>query len=876
MKKIGNIGALAPITSYRLLTVLLLFAVSLQSGLRAQSLRGSAPSTVGVGEQFRVQYTLSDTEGSSLSAPSFAGFNVLYGPSTSTQSSIQIINGNISKKSSVTYSYILSCDKAGTYTIEPASITSGGKTLKSQALKITVVDDGSAPSSRSGNSGNSGNSVNSGNSGTSGNAGNSGSSSRVNDLFMTATASRTNVYEQEAILITYKVYTLVQITQLDGKLPTLDGFQIQEIPLPRNKTFELERYNGRNYNSVIWAQYVVFPQKAGKLTIPAITYTATELRANRALDPFDAFFNGVSHTEVKRKVSTPAISINVSALPEKPAGFTGAVGTFSFSSSLTPSTVKENDAITYTITLKGRGNMKLIGAPSVPFPKDFETYDAKVSDDGVKLTKNGLAGTKTFEYLAIPRHKGSYTIPAAEFTYFDTSSHTYRTLTTEPYTITVEKGIGSSGTSVNYGNKEDVAQLATDILFIKTGRLHGSQFSLSAGNIWVMYLLAIIAAAVAYALISKRRAANADVLSSRQRRAYKIAKKRLKKASKLLAEHRQGEFYDEVLRAMWNYVSDKTGIPQSELNRDNAVSALQSKGVAQENIDQLIKCLDDCEFARYAPGNPNETMETVFKSAMTAISKIVFVFAFLFFIPFAGVASAQTKQLADSLYTAEEFEQASAAYLHVLSDSTASFSASSEAALWYNLGNCYYKLDSIPQSVLCYERAHLLDPGDGAIRTNLALARAKTVDKVTPASELFFITWWRDITNLLSLDLWLLIGFIAFALALALALAMRFFGIYGLSGISGKSAMAILIAVFILANLFALTQYVSRSHRSDAIVMAPAVTVKASPSESSTSLFVIHEGSKVQLLDVSMKEWTEIRLEEGKQGWVQKNTIEKI
>lgn len=591
------------------------------------ALKVSAPSTVEAGGKFRVQFTVNTQNVSNFVSPDFKGLNVIYGPATSSQSSFQMINGHTSQSSSTIYTFVLMADAPGTFTIGPASVLVDGKTVKSRPAQIKVLSSGAGASSQGGGTG--------GNGSTYGNGGRQPSApvaaqgqpvAAGKDLFMTATASRTTVHEQEAILLTYKIYTLVDLTQLEGKLPTLDGFQIQEIPLPRNKEFSLEQYNGRNYRSVVWSQYVLFPQKSGNLTIPSITYEGVVVTRNRSLDPFEAFFNGQSYTEVKRKITTPALTIHVQPLPSKPAGFSGAVGKFTLSSSISATEVNANDAVTLRLSVKGSGNMKLIATPEVAFPKDFETYDAKV-DDNFKLTPSGLAGTKDFEYLAVPRHAGTYEIPAVQFVYFDTESRGYKTLTTEPYTIKVNKGQGGNGQSVsNYsGQQQDVQQLNQDIRFIKKGavqlRQRGDTF-FGTWKYWAAYLLPTLLFVLIIILGRKRMKANANVALSRGKRANKVASRRMKKARKLLDDHNQNAFYDEVLRALWGYVGDKFNMSQESLNKENIAQALAWRQVPQENIQQFIQVLNDCEFARYAPGDANHNMENVYNSAVSAISKM--------------------------------------------------------------------------------------------------------------------------------------------------------------------------------------------------------------------------------------------------------------
>ena len=585
--------------------------------------RASVPSTVEAGGKFRVQFAVNTQDVSGFTAPDFKGFEVLYGPATSSQSSFQIINGQTSQSSSMIYSFVLLCNTPGTYTIGSASVQVGGKTVKTKPVQVKVLP-ASAGSASSGSS--RGGGASSSQSSASSEAG-SGRGISSKDLFMTATASRTNVHEQEAVLLTYKIYTLVDLTQLDGKLPTLDGFQIQEIPLPRTKEFQLEQYNGRNYRTVVWSQYLVFPQKSGRLTIPAITYDGVVVTRNRNVDPFEAFFNGTSgYVEMKKKIVTPSIVINVSPLSNKPAGFSGAVGKFSISSSISSSAVDANDAVTLKLKVTGSGNMKLISTPEVGFPKDFETYDAKVTDN-FKISRTGLTGTKEFEYLAVPRHPGTYTIPAVKFVYFDTDSRTYKTLTTEPYQLKVNKGKGGSAQSMaNYnGQQQDVQQLNQDIRFIKKGDVEYHQPGdewFASWHFWLSYLVPLLVFVAVIAFGRKRLKMNANVAVARGRKANKVALKRLKVAKRLLDAHEREQFYDEVLKALLGYVGDKFNMSQESLNKENIEQSLASRNVPEEYADAFMKVLNDCEFARYAPGDPEANMEQVYDSSIDTISKM--------------------------------------------------------------------------------------------------------------------------------------------------------------------------------------------------------------------------------------------------------------
>ena len=574
----------------------------------------NAPEVVVSGDQFRLSYTINSQKVRDFRAPSIKEFEVLMGPSRSTQSSTQIINGNVTSTSTITFTYILMAGKEGTYKIPGATIVADGNNYTSNSVEIKVLPPDQSSGAGSGNSRNS--------------SRNQANSGKITDkeLFMMATASKTNVYEQEAILLTYKIYTQVNLTELRGDIPDLKGFHTQEVELPNQKTWTLEHFNGRNYNTTIWRQLVLFPQQTGKIEIPSVTFEGTVSQMVASADPFDAFFNGGNYVNITKNLVTPKLTINVKELPAgKPANFSGGVGEFTLSSSISTQELKTNDAVTIKLVISGTGNMKLINTPEVGFPQDFEIYDPKV-DNKFNLTRNGLAGNKVIEYLAIPRHAGTYTIPPIEFSYFDLKSQSYKTLKTDAYTLNVAKGEGNSDQVVaNFTSKEDLKVLGQDIRYIKTGDTRLTQkddYFYGSTSYWLWYIVPL-ALFIAFMVIYRKQAMeNANVAKVRTKKANKVATKRMKNAGKLLAEKKSEAFYDEVLKALWGYISDKLSIPLSQLSKDNIEEELQKHQVADELIKEFINNLNDCEFARYAPGNQDEKMDKIYSSAIDVISKM--------------------------------------------------------------------------------------------------------------------------------------------------------------------------------------------------------------------------------------------------------------
>lgn len=572
----------------------------------------SAPDAVAVGDQFRLSYTVNTQKVKNFRAPSIKGFDVLMGPSRSY--SMQSINGNTTE--TLTFTYILLAQKEGEYTIPGATITANGDQMLSNSVKIKVLPADKTNSSQSGNAQSTSRSSS------------SGTSISNNDLFITATASKTTAYEQEAILLTYKIYTVVDLRGFDNvKLPDFKGFHSQEVELPNDRRWGLEHYKGRNYHSTIYRQFVLFPQQSGKLTIDAARFDASIEKMDAIDDPFEAFFNGgAGSIQIKKTLMTPKLTIDVKPLPAgKPADFSGGVGEFNISSSINSTKVKTNDAITVKVVISGTGNLKLVGEPEVKFPEDFEVYDPKV-DSKFRLTNAGLSGNKVIEYLAIPRNAGTYKIPAIKFSYFDIKSRSYKTLTTEEYTVQVEKGAGNaSQTIANFTNKEDLKVLNEDIRFIKQNDVKlspkGKYFFGSMGY-WLFYIIPGLIFIACFLIYRKQIAANANVAKVRTKKANKVAVKRMKQAGKLLAANEKDAFYDEVLKALWGYISDKLSIPVSQLSKDNIEEELRKYGVAEDLIKEFLNALNSCEFARFAPGDANQAMDKVYSDSLEVISKM--------------------------------------------------------------------------------------------------------------------------------------------------------------------------------------------------------------------------------------------------------------
>ena len=573
----------------------------------------SVPAQVEVGENFRLAYTINTQDIEDFRVGNIpSNLEVLAGPYTSRQSSYQMINGHTSSSSSITFTYTLNAVSNGIYTIPAARVRINGKTVLSKIAKIKVIG-----STRSGSKASRMNQYN--DDGSSSQAQSSSTNITGNDLFIRVSANKRRVYEQEPVLLTYKVYTQVELTQLEGKMPDLTGFHTQEIPLPQQKSFHLERVNGKPYKVVTWSQYVMFPQVTGELSIPSITFKGTVVRQNRSVDPFEAFFNGGSgYVEVKKNIEAPGLTIQVDALPKKPVNFSGGVGNFNITASLNKLEVKAGEPLSLRVVVSGKGNLKLIKQPEINLPKDFDKYDPKVKDN-TKLTSSGVEGNKEYTFLVVPRNQGTFTIPSIEFTYYDTSLNSYKTVKTQVFSVTVFPGDKLNEPSLYDAEKEnDIHDIIRDV---KTGNTENGSFF--GSTIYWISLVSLFLSFIFLLIVFRQRALErSNIVGMRGKKANIIAQKRLKNAKRLMTEGLQNEFYDEVLRALWDYVGYKLNIPTEALSRDNIAENLRSNYVDNETVNKFLLALDECEFKRYAPGDPSGNMNSTFELAFIAISNI--------------------------------------------------------------------------------------------------------------------------------------------------------------------------------------------------------------------------------------------------------------
>ena len=567
--------------------------------------KASAPDAVVMGQQFQLTYTVNEEGAGGLRTPDLADFEVLMGPTSSVSRSMQYINGKSSSSYSQTFTYVLMPKKEGTFNLSPATIKIKNSNYSSNSLVIKVLPPDKANEAASSGSSNIGG----------------------DELFVRMNVSKRSVYEQEGFLVTFKLYSLYDAALNDVKFPEFEGFLSQDIEL--NPQWTLENYNGRNYRTVVIKQTVLYPQRSGKITIEGGKYDAVvRIRSKqRVRSIFDDFFD--TYQDVKRVLTTPPVTIDVKPLPSgKPASFRGAVGSYTMKASINSDHIKTNEAVTINIVLSGNGNIKLAKNPEISFPNDFEVYDPKV-DNNIKTTSSGTSGTKSIEYMAIPRYAGDFEIPAVQFSYFDPKDGSYKTLSSQPFKLHVEKGIGGENSSSpvisNFGTQERVKYLGQDIRYIKVSKPHfvsNKEFFFGSFMYIMAYVLIAVLFIVFFAIYRKQVKENANIALVRTKKANKIAVRRLKKAERLLKERKKEEFYDEVLRAVWGYLSDKLNIPQANLTKENVEAELMVFGGDKEVSDRFIDILNTCEFARYAPSQAPEAMEQLFKQTFDAIGKM--------------------------------------------------------------------------------------------------------------------------------------------------------------------------------------------------------------------------------------------------------------
>lgn len=863
-----------------------IFQMSAQNVIRVE-----APDVVAVNEQFNVTFIIEGEKSpSDFQWSSGDDFQLVWGPQKGSSSSIQIINGKRSSSHQTTFTYILIPKATGTFQLPAATALLSGDRISSAQASIQVVSDGASSSQSSGKNG--------GKSSGGGQTSSTGSGEiSSNDLFMRLSLSRTEVVIGEPITATLKIYQRANVVGFENaKFPTFNGFWSQETYVPNNIEFKRESLDDKIYNTAVLRTYVLIPQQSGTITIdPAELVCLVNIRTapSTSNSLFDSFFQDEYRT-IRKRVTTPAVKVKVNPLPAgQPASFGGGVGNFGISARLTTDNLKTHDAASLVITVSGRGNVALLEEPKVNFPPDFEVYDTKTTENTDK-SNGGTSGSKSFEYPFIPRSHGDFTIDPVEYSYYDVNAGKYVTLRTEPLHVKVAKGKGGDSTPVTTVNsgveRKDVKSLADDIRFIFTGKpgLSGSgSFFVGSVFFWILLALMILGATSVYLAFRKVAAMRADVAGTKNRRATKMAQKRLKLAGEYLDKNLYTAFYEELHKALIGFVSDKLNMDMSEISKDNIASALTEGGVSEEQTKAFTDLLDACEFARYSPDGGNEAMRSHYDAALKVISsidsglktggkslrKVVTVVTLL--LSLGASMNIQAKDL-DSLWTAGvqaytdgKFSDASAAWTSIEE------SGQKSAKLYYNLGNAWFKQGNYPKAILNYERALRLDPSYSDARYNLEFTSNFVQDKIEPVPEFILKSVARKVCYVMGSNAWAVI----FLVLLAAALVMGLLFLLGSSVGKRRAGFYCGIVLLLLsagALSFSIWQKSDSVKTDTAIVMSPVSSVKSSPSSgSSKDLFVIHEGTKVTILD-EVGSWKNIALADGRQGWIPASDIEII
>jgi len=573
----------------------------------------NAPSIVAVGEQFRLTYSLNKRP-SSFTPPNIQNFEVLAGPSTAQSTSIEVINGRVTQSENISYTFILEATKEGKFTIEPAKAVVANDELKSNPISIEVVKQTNSSQQQQGQSSNQQEQIESRNDLPS------------SDLFVTIELSRSSVYLGEPLVATLKLYTTINIVGFnDMKFPAFNGFWSQELETPTNIEFKRANVNGKLYSAGVIKKYLLFPQKNSNLEIePFELEVLYQQRTNRAQSIFDDFFGSVE-TYKKKLVSKP-ISVAVKDLPvNAPESFKGGVGNFKLEPTIDKSVVKTNEAITLRVKLLGTGNIKLVESPKIEFPAGFELFDPKTTDK-ITNSSEGSSGYKLFEYVAIPRTPGDFTIPSIVFTYFDPSKGQYITTKSSEFNIKVTSDGADPGTSSVYGyGKEDIKFIGKDIRFIKTSKLSEKPFSgyfIGSFMFFFTIIFLLLSFGALMYLMNKHKKEISDIMLIKNKKANKVARKRLQVAELHLKENKRESFFEEIHKAMWGYLSDKLSIPVSNLTSDNARIELKSKDIADNDIEEFMRIISVCEYARFAPATDNSEMSLLYNSAHQLISKL--------------------------------------------------------------------------------------------------------------------------------------------------------------------------------------------------------------------------------------------------------------
>ena len=860
------------------------------TGWAQSTIRVEVHNIVEVGERFNVVFVVEGEHApSEFSWSPSDDFTLVWGPQKGTSTSVSMVNGKTTRSSQTSYTYILQAKKTGTFQLASARAAVKGNEITSKAVQITVVEGGSDAAKQ----GQQGGSAQGGQSQQKESRGNV--STDTGELFMRLYLSKHDAMVGEPITATLKIYQRANLTGFeDAKFPKFNGFWSQEVDTPQSIEFQREQVGDKMYNAAVLRRWVLIPQKAGSLTIdPSEIVCLVNVRTQRAKTGsiFDDFFENDYVTQ-RQRVSTPAIAVKVSALPGgAPDGFTGAVGEYSVSAKLSKDALKTHDAASLIVTVTGKGNVSLVEAPKIDFPPDFEAYDVKTTSG---TDRSGTSGSKTFEYPFIPRSPGEFTLPPVKFSYYDVKNRRYATASTDSLKLSVERSAGGAAQPSQNGSgtltvdRKGVKNLGEDIRFIKTktSLSEDKGFFVGKPGYWILVALLLLAAAAVWLSLRKLAARRADVAGSRGRKATRQALKRLKLAGDFLNKNLYTAFYEELHRALMSFVSDKLTMDMADQSKENIAAALSARGVPEATVSSFTDLLDACEYARYAPDAGHDAMNAHYEQAVSVITAIdssmkkgvsaapaATLLVLLLMLPLGAGAA---ENYPDSLWKAGVDAYSAGQWAQAASDwSDLAETGLRSKELYYNLGNAWFKAGEIAPAILNYERALRLDPSDSDVRYNLEFARAQTQDRIDEVPEFILKTWTRKLSYLLSSNAWA--GLSLFLLALTLGLILLF--LLGPTVNARRTGFFTGIVTLLLTLMcwgFARSLKTAAERHDDAIVMRAVSSVTSSPSsDAAKSLFILHEGTKVKVLD-EVSGYTDIELADGRRGWISSADIERI
>lgn len=873
----------------RWMTALAAFVMTLTGW--AQTIRVEVHNIVELGERFNVVFVVDGEHApSDFQWSPGDDFTLVWGPQKGTSTSISIVNGKTTKTSQTSYTYILQAKKTGAFQLASATATVKGTEIHSRAAQVTVVEGRDEAAAAQGGSG-----------GTSGNASGSAGEARqsasqnTGEIFMRLNLSKREAVVGEPITATLKIYQRANLTGFeDAKFPKFNGFWSQEVDTPQNIEFQREQVGDKMFNAAVLRRWVLIPQKSGTLTIdPSEVVCLVNVRTQRQRTGsiFDDFFENDYVTQ-RQRVMTPAIGVKVTALPGgAPAGFSGAVGEYSVSARISKDSLRTHDAASLIVTVTGKGNVSLVEAPKISFPPDFEAYDVKATS---ATDKSGTNGSKTFEYPFIPRSPGAFTLPPVRFSYYDVKGRRYATASTDSLRLSVARSAGGATQPVQDGagtltvDRKGVKNLGEDIRFIKTKTSLSEDKGFFVGKplFWGLAAFLVLAAAAVWLSLRKLAARRADVVGTRNRKATRQALKRLKLAGDFLNKNLYTAFYEELHRALIGFIADKLTMDMADQSKENIAEALSARGVPEATVKSFTDLLDACEYARYAPDAGHEAMNAHYEQAVSVITAIdssmkkgisaaaaAPVIALLLALPLGAQAA---DSYPDSLWTAGVEAYSAGQWAEALQDwSDVAATGLRSKELYYNLGNAYFKTGETAQAVLNYERALRLDPSDADVRYNLEFARAMTQDRIDEVPEFILKTWIRKIGYWMSSDAWAVLSLVFLALTLALVLLFLLGPTAGMRRTGFFAGIATLL-LSLAAFGFARSQKADAERHDEAIVMRPVSSVTSSPSsDAAKSLFILHEGTKVKVLD-EVSGYKDIELADGRRGWIASGDIEII